>query len=220
MIHIESEENYEAIDELRAMINGRFSDDIRFPKLFRDRILVNKMNLLKNSDPDLYGRICTLSLKVKKKAKDLNTDYRLLEKKKHPLGWLIAGVIGIIVTFPLFIYGNIFNLTFLEIPNLQIRKIKDPQFHSSIRYGISLALAFVFLPLYLIISLFIFSPWWLGLIIFLTLPLSGLFAWNYYLQFHRITGGFRIRKLIREKDKDFELLRNYHAELLKLIAGL
>jgi len=220
MIHIESEENYEAIDELRAMINGRFSDDIRFPKLFRDRILVNKMNLLKNSDPDLYGRICTLSLKVKQKAKDLNTDYRLLEKKKHPLGWLIAGVIGIIVTFPLFIYGNIFNLTFLEIPNLQIRKIKDPQFHSSIRYGISLALAFVFLPLYLIISLFIFSPWWLGLIIFLTLPLSGLFAWNYYLQFHRITGGFRIRKLIREKDKDFELLRNYHAELLKLIAGL
>ena len=220
MIHIESEENYEAIDELRAMINGRFSDDIRFPKLFRDRILVNNMNLLKNSDPDLYGRICTLSLKVKKKAKDLNTDYRLLEKKKHPLGWLIAGVIGIIVTFPLFIYGNIFNLTFLEIPNLQIRKIKDPQFHSSIRYGISLALAFVFLPLYLIISLFIFSPWWLGLIIFLTLPLSGLFAWNYYLQFHRITGGFRIRKLIREKDKDFELLRNYHAELLKLIAGL
>ena len=87
-----------------------------------------------------------LSLKVKKKAKELNTDYRLLEKKKHPLGWLIAGMIGIIVTFPLFIYGNIFNLTFLEIPNLQIRKIKDPQFHSSIRYAISLALAFIFLP--------------------------------------------------------------------------
>ena len=58
-------------------------------------------------------------------------------------------MIGIVVTFPLFIYGNIFNLTFLEIPNLQIRKIKDPQFHSSVRYGISLVLAFVFLPLYL-----------------------------------------------------------------------
>ena len=42
MVHIESEEDYEAIDELRGMINGRFSDDIRFPKLFRDRILVNK----------------------------------------------------------------------------------------------------------------------------------------------------------------------------------
>jgi len=220
MIHIESEEDYEAIDELRSMINGRYSDDIRLPKLFRDRILVNKMNLLKASDPALYQRICSLSIKVKQKAKELNTDYRLLEKRKHPLGWLIAGVIGIVITFPLFIYGNIFNLTFLEIPNLQIRKIKDPQFHSSIRYAISFALAFVFLPVYLILSLFIFSSWWLGLLIFLTLPLSGLFAWNYYLQFRRIRGGFRIRSLIKQNDKEFNLLRSNHTELVNLIAGL
>src|SRR5450759_132420 len=220
MIHIESEEDYEAIDELRSMINGRYSDDIRLPKLFRDRILVNKMNLLKASDPALYQRICSLSIKVKQKAKELNTDYRLLEKRKHPLGWLIAGVIGIVITFPLFIYGNIFNLTFLEIPNLQIRKIKDPQFHSSIRYAISFALAFIFLPVYLILSLFIFSSWWLGLLIFLTLPLSGLFAWNYYLQFRRIRGGFRIRSLIKQNDKEFNLLRSNHTELVNLIAGL
>jgi hypothetical protein len=198
MVHIESEEDYEAIDELRSMINGRFSDDIRFPKLLRDRILINKVNLLK----------------------ELNTDYRLLEKKKHPIGWLIAGMVGIILTFPLFIYGNIFNLTFLEIPNLQIRKIKDPQFHSSIRYGISLALAFVFLPAYLILSLFIFSSWWLGLLIFLTLPLSGLFAWNYYLQFRRISGGFRIRSLIKQKNEEFNILRKNHTELVNLIAAL
>jgi hypothetical protein len=178
------------------------------------------MNLLKTSDPTIYARICSLSLNIKKKAKELNTDYRLLEKKKHPLGWLIAGMVGIVLTFPLFIYGNIFNLTFLEIPNLQIRKIKDPQFHSSMRYAISLILAFVFLPAYLILSLFIFSSWWLGLLIFLSLPLSGLFAWNYYLQFRRIRGGFRIRSLIKQKDKEFNLLRFNHNELVKLIAGL
>src|SRR5664279_5150698 len=193
---------------------------LEFSKLFRDRILVNKMNLLKSTEPSLYHRICSLSLEIKSKAKELRTDYRLLEKRKHPLGWLVAGMIGILITFPLFIYGNIFNLTFLEIPNLQIRKIKDPQFHSSIRYGISLALAFVFLPLYLIISLFIFSSWWLGLLIFLTLPASGLFAWNYYLQYRRIKGGFRIRKMISQNDKEFDLLRRNHTELIKLIATL
>lgn len=220
MIHIESEEDYEAIDELRSMINGKFSDDIKNPKIFRDRKLISKLNILKSENPSVYSRICGLSLLVKKKANELNINYRLLEKKKHPLGWLLAGIIGIIVTFPLFIFGNIFNLTFLEIPNLQIRKIKDPQFHSSIRYGLSLALAFVFLPLYLILSLFIFSTWWLGLIIFLTLPLSGLFAWNYYLQFLRITGGFRVRRLIKQNSKEFELLKNSHKELVTLISGL
>jgi 1-acyl-sn-glycerol-3-phosphate acyltransferase len=220
MIHIESEEDYEAIDELRSMINGRFSDDIRIPKLIRDRILVNKMNQLRSSDPELYRRICSLSLKVKEKAKELNTSYRLLEKKKHPLGWLIAGMIGIVITFPLFIYGNIFNLTFLEIPNIQVRKTKDPQFHSSIRYGISLVLAFVFLPAYLILSLLLFSTWWLGFLIFLTLPISGLFAWNYYLQYRRITGGLRIRSIIKNKNEVFNILKRNHTELVNLIAAL
>jgi 1-acyl-sn-glycerol-3-phosphate acyltransferase len=220
MVHIESEEDYEAIDELRSMINGRFSDDIKFPKISRDRILISKLNLLKSSDPSLYQNICALSLEVKKKAKELNTDYRLLEKKKHQLGWLITGMIGIIFTFPLFIYGNIFNLTFLEIPNLQIRNIKDPQFHSSIKYTLSLILAFVFLPVYLILSLFIFSSWWLGLLIFLTLPASGLFAWNYHLQFRRIIGGFRIRNLIKVKDNNLLSLQKSHKELITLVAGL
>ena len=220
MLHIDSEEDYEALDELRSMINGRHSDDIRFPKLFRDRILINKLNLLKSANLTVYKRICSLSVQIKKKTKELNIDYRLLEKKKHPLGWLITGMIGIICTFPLFIYGNIFNLTFLEIPNLQISKIRDPQFHSSMRYGISLILAFVFLPVYLILSLIIFSPWWLGIIIFLTLPLSGLFAWNYYLQFRRISGGFKVRRYILNKDREFDLLRKNHNELVNLVAEL
>jgi 1-acyl-sn-glycerol-3-phosphate acyltransferase len=220
MVHISSEEDYEAIDELRSMINGRFGDDIRFPKLFRDRILIEKLNQLKISNQGVYNRICNLSMQIKKKTKLLNIDYRLLEKKKHPLGWLIAGMLGIILTFPLFIYGNIFNLTFLEIPNLQIRKIKDLQFHSSVKYGISLLLAFVFLPLYLILSLIFFSPWWLGVFIFLSLPLSGLFAWDYYLLFKRIKDGFKARDLILKEDKEFEILRNNHRELVMLVAEL
>ncbi len=220
MVHIESEEDYEAIDELRSMVNGKFSDDIKYPKLFRDRNLINRMNHLKSSDPAVYNRICSLSLQIKKKTCDLKTTYRLLEKKKHPLGWLISGTIGIILTFPLFIYGNIFNLTFLEIPNLQIRKIRDPQFHSSIRYAVSLLLAIVFLPIFLILSILLSSHWWIGFIIFLSLPLSGLFAWNYYLQYQRIMGGFRIRKWMKNNDREFDLLRRNYTELVTLIEGL
>ena len=145
MVHIESEEDYEAIDELRSLVNGQYSYDVKFPKLFRDRILIDKLNRLKNANPELYRKICSLTLKVKQKARELKTDYLLLNKKKHPVGWLILGMIGLIVTFPLFMYGNIFTLTFLGIPNTQIPKIHDLQFHSSIRYGISLGLALILL---------------------------------------------------------------------------
>jgi hypothetical protein len=220
MIHIESEKDYEAIDELRSIINGKFSDDIRKPKILRDRELIKKLNILKNSNEGLYNSICSLTLEVKDKAKEMKTDYRLLDKKKHPLGWLIVGMLGIIATFPLFIYGNIFNLTFLEIPNLQIRKIRDPQFHSSIRYALSLIMAFVLLPLALILLLVFVSPWWLALLVFFTLPLSGLFAWNYYLQFRRIIGGFRIRNMIKLKNIEFETLAKNYNELVRLVSEL
>ena len=36
----------------------------------------------------------------------------------------------------------------------------------------------------------------LGMLIFLSLPLSGLFAWDYYLLFKRIKGGFKAWNLI------------------------
>lgn len=220
MVHIDSDDDYEAIDELRSLINGRYSDDIKFPKLFRDRMLIEKMNTLRDSDQSLYQKICSMSLLVKKKAKELNTEYRLLAKRRHPIGWLITGIIALFVTFPLFLYGNIFNLTFLEIPNLQIRKIRDIQFHSSIKYGLSLALALVFLPAYLILSFILFSPWWLAVLIFLTLPVSGLLAWSWGMQFRRITGGIRIWNYVRNKNKEYKILKQTHDELIALVASI
>ncbi len=220
MVHIESEDDYEAIDELRSIINGKFSDNIRSPKLYRDRNLINNLNRLKISDPQTYAKICRLSLKVKEKAKNLNITYRLLEKKKHPLAWLIAGMAGLFITFPVWLFGNLFTLTFLTLPELQIRKTKDLQFHSTIRFGISLALAFIFLPVYLICTLLIFSPWWLAIAIFLTIPVAGIFAWNYNILFRRIAGGFRLRKYIREKNSDYSELRDNYDELIEQVTAM
>ena len=220
MVHIESQEDYEAIDELRSIVNGKYSDDIKLPKLFRDRLLIDKLNRLKQIKPAVYHRICSLSLMIKKRARDLKTSYRLLEKKKHPLGWLLTGLAGIFITLPLYLFGTIFTLTFLTLPEVQIRKTKDLQFHSSIRYGLSLVLAFIFMPLYLIISLVVFKPWWLATAIFLTIPAAGIFAWNYNILFRRIIGGFRVRKYIREKSEKWSGLISNYNELTHLINNL
>lgn len=220
IVHIESEEDYEAIDELRSIINGRFSDNIKFPKLFRDKILIEKMNRLKLTDLPLYRKICSLSLDVKKKSEELKTSYRLLSRKRHPLGWLLAGSVGLIASFPLFLYGNLFNLTFMEIPNLQSRKIKDVQFRSSIKMGISIAISLVFTPIIFALMLIFISPWWLALIIFFSLPLAGLLAWSMYLLLMRIAGGFRIRGYLKSQNKEYAQLKKSHDELVNLVASL
>ena len=220
MVHIDSEEDYEAINELRTIVNEKYSDRIRFPKLFRDKVLIDKLNKARNNMPDLYKRICELSLYIKEKVEEKGISYRLLRKKKHSWVRLLCGVIGMIISFPLFVFGNIFNLTFLDIPNLPTHKIKDPQFHSSIKYFISLVFAFIFTPLFLILSFVIFSPWWVSLAVFFSLPLLGLFTWNYYLWIERVIGGFKVLRYKHTGDKSFIELKNRFDELEELISQL
>ncbi len=51
MVHIEEEQDYEAINELRSIINEKYSDRIKYPKLFRDNRLISKVNELHLKDP-------------------------------------------------------------------------------------------------------------------------------------------------------------------------
>jgi len=220
MVHIESKEDYEAIDELRSIVNEPYSDDVKPPKLFRDRLLIQRLNKLREKNPESFRRICELSLNIKKEAGDLYVSYRLLRQKKHPLGWLIAGVAALIAAFPVWLFGNIFTLTFVALPELQIRKTKDPQFHSSLRYGLSAALAFIFLPLYLIIAMIVFHPWWLGLLVFISIPVAGIFAWNYNILFRRIVGGFTVKRYQWTRNERYAELKSEFDKLLSMLSGL
>jgi hypothetical protein len=78
----------------------------------------------------------------------------------------------------------------------------------------------VLLPVYLILSFVFVSPWELSILVFLSIPLAGLFAWNYYLLFRRIKGGLHIRNMMRKKNEDFLLLKKNHDELVTLISKL
>jgi 1-acyl-sn-glycerol-3-phosphate acyltransferase len=220
MVHIESVVDYEAIDELRSIINSKYSDDKNMPKLFRDRILINSLNRLRTTSEETYRRICDLSLKVRTGALRLKTDYRLLEKKRHSLPGMIGGLLALVLTFPLFLYGVFFNYLFISIPDMPLKKIRDVQFHSSIRYTVSLLLAFVLMPLYLILSFVIFSPWWLAALVFISIPFAGLFAWNYHLLYNRISGGLRIRKYVKTGSEEYRELRANFDELVSLVSKL
>ncbi len=220
MVHIESIEDYDAIDELRSIVNGKYSDDVHTPKLFRDRILINSLNRLRSTSEETYRKICDLSLKVKEGAIKLRTDYRLLEKKRHTLPGMIGGLLALVLGFPLFIYGFILNYLFVSIPDLSIRNIRDVQFHSSLKYTITLFLALVLMPIYLILAFAFISPWWLAAAVFISVPFTGMIAWNYHLLYRRITGGLRIRNYVRKNNREYAVLRENYDELVSLISKL
>ena len=113
-----------------------------------------------------------------------------------------------------------FNYIFYLVPKLFLRKVLDVNFHSSVAYTVSLILAILFLPLYLILALLIVKPLWLAVLTFLSIPLAGLFAWNYHLFFNRVAGGIRIRKYMRTGKKDYIRLKKAYDELTQLIKNI
>lgn len=220
MVHIDNEQDYEAINELRSIINEKYSDSIRYPKLFRDQRLVARINELQASDPETYSDICTDTLAVRDMATKLQLTYRHLRKKRHPIGWLMLSSVFLVLTLPLFLLGVALNILIFRISYLQAIKSKDPAFISTARYGFFLGFSFIFGPLYLVLALIFIKPWWIALLIFLMIPVAGILAWNWFLLYRRTLGGFRIWNLNRTKDTVFIRLRDTYNRLVKRVAAL
>jgi 1-acyl-sn-glycerol-3-phosphate acyltransferase len=220
MVHIDDEEGYEAINELRNIVNEKYSDSIKYPKLFRDQRLVSKMNGLHAADPATYGKLCSDALAVRDMATDLKVTYRQLRKKKHPFVWMLLSSMFLLLVMPVFLLGALLNILTFQVSYIKSIKSKDPAFISTARYGFFLGLSFIFGPLYLALSLIFIKPWWLALMAFLMIPVLGIMAWNWFLLFRRTTGGFRIWNLIRTKNPVFARLRDTYNNLIKRITAL
>jgi hypothetical protein len=183
-------------------------------------MLIDTLNNVSRDNPDLFRYICDKTLSVKEKALRLKIGYRYLEKKRHGLLNLIMGALLLLVTFPLFIYGMAFNYIFLEVPKFPLKKIADRQFHSSVRFVVSLLLTFVFIPLYAVIAFLLLKPWWIALAVVISIPFSGLLAWNWSLIFWRVVEGFRIRWFMITKNSIFKELKEDYTGLMSKIRSL
>ncbi len=220
MVHIGDEENYEAVNELRTIINEKYSDKIRYPKLFRDQRLVSKLNDLRLTDPVGYKVLCEDSLAVRDQATKLNVTYRHLRKKSHRLVWLALSSLLLLVTLPVFVAGAIFNFLTYQVAYQQAIKSKDPAFISTARYGFFLGLSFIFGPLYIILALIFIKPWWMAIMAFMMIPLLGIMAWNWFLLLLRTIGGFRIWNLMHTGNPVFRTLLNTYTSLVKRVSSL
>lgn len=220
MVHIDDEENYEAVNELRTIINEKYSDKIRYPKLFRDQRLVSKLNDLRHSDPANYREVCDDSLAVRDQATKLNVTYRHLRRKSHRLLWLALSSLLLLVTLPVFVAGAIFNLLTYQVAYQQAIKSKDPAFISTARYGFFLGLSFIFGPLYLILALIFIKPWWLAIMAFMIIPVLGILAWNWFLLLVRTVVGFRIWNLVRTGNPVYKTLLETYNRLVNRVSSL
>jgi len=117
---------------------------------------------------------------------------------------------ALLILLPVHLLGVINNYLPYKIPTILIKNIKDHQFHSSFKH----VMAMVFFPVYYIIlmvpALVFLWTWWLKLAYIITLPLTGLFAFKYYIRFKKLSARFRYSRLNSKKSSkihDLKILR-------------
>ncbi len=133
-----------------------------------------------------------------------------------PLKSLVS-FLGLLLTFPFFLYGYLTNIIPYWLPVRMARNIKDLQFHSSVKAGLGFLLTF---PLFYSITtllLGIFTgPWWIWVIYLVTLFPMGKFALHWYFWWKKTMRGSWFARKLRRGDADAQALVKLRAEIVAL----
>jgi 1-acyl-sn-glycerol-3-phosphate acyltransferase len=146
-----------------------------------------------------------------------NLSDQSIEKPKISLIRLIISMVLLLAMSPIFIYGLLNNLLVYLPPKLLVVKIKDMQFHSSVKFIWGLLI----LPIIYIIQFFIFyaisTSWIWAFIYLLSLPISGFAAQAYFEWASLVANDWRKLLLKNRKPNELKKLIGLHTDIVHIL---
>ncbi len=179
IIHIENLEEYENFENLRYILRKKSIEMSERKLKKKDWFVADKFTIerLEKLGPESYANLIDnlrkyLRISTKHKVDHYNID-------RHPGPGFAANLITSVLLLPVFLFGLIVNLpVYLPLRIFLVKKVKDPQFHSSIKYGIGITLIPIYYLLLSLIPLFMFGGIWY-LNAFLLFVVTGLTSIKY-----------------------------------------
>lgn len=210
MIHIKTEEFYDLYELLREIYHEKMLKTLELPvnqenKFIADKKLIDALDDELENDPE---NIKDLDFKVREYNSGIKQynirDWVLRKDLSLPLV-IIKSIILLILT-PVFIYGTINNIIPYLLPSLLTNKLKDKQFTSSI----ILVFGLIFFPVFYLIQSILFlvftEPNWWTSIYLISLPITGLLAFNLHRYFIKLRAQW-VFLLNRKKEKLIKLTK-------------
>lgn len=210
MIHVEDEQHHDMLQSLNAMImrNWLQEHSMKDTRINRFRSSMAVLEQLENG-------LKTNALDPESTAADLKAYQELLRKyrirdeqvetESKPLPLLLSWVAWVLV-LPIHVSGMILNWLPYRIPVLLSAKIKDPQFVSSVNYGLSLFVYLLWYLILLIVALLLPFSTAVTLPLIVASPFAGLFAFYNYLFYKKLLAHSRQYLLKRFKPEQFRKL--------------
>ncbi len=208
MIHIDFDKYYDVVNDLREIYKYRLKEHLGYPNLKHPNKYEMDKKFIALFEDHYKEREAELEDLDKK-----NKTYQSLLKKHNLRDWVIRkqrfswlgiffSFVGLLVALPLYLYGIINNILPFFTPELIVKKIKDPQFVSSVRSGLRLVTTWIFGIIQAVVVGIIASSFLVGLGYFISLPLTFYFAYYYLVWFKKTRSKlkFNIRKAKKDKD--------------------
>jgi 1-acyl-sn-glycerol-3-phosphate acyltransferase len=222
MLHIDDSEDYKKIEiskdiYVQHLLVNKELEDNHLEVLKKSQIISDKLVELKKQNYDNFEKMGVLALGVNKAIKKLKIRNWVPAVEKYSWFNIIVNFIILLLFSPLFVIGFTLNYLPFQLPVIASKKIKDPQFLSSIRFGVSL---FSFLIIYVIylILLFIFTDiWYIPFIAILGIYILGIISFRYYILLKKTISKFKVNIWNITKNRDWKELRKDWNAIVKII---
>lgn len=173
--------------------------------------MIAKLDQTLNSEPEKIKGLNENFSILKKGREKLNLRNWVFKKKRYSVLINILNILLSFVVSPMFLLGLLTNWPHFFIPPKMIKKIKDPQFVSTMKWATGSGILIVYYLILLVLALVFLPIWWAKLSFILLMPISGLLALSIRKVFVKSLA--RIRYTF-SKDKDVLSAKEAYSSIL------
>lgn len=197
IIDIQDTENYDNFETAREILapylirkNGKLINNFK-NQILAGKEVVGLLGRIKESDPEEFEALAALLKQYREGLKETNLTDRIIRKKYKILGILLRTVI-LIATFPINVFGFVNNFVPYHLPFLLTMRVKDRNFHTSVRFVLYLILFPVFYGV-IFWQLCKYTDSWLFRVFYmLSVPLTGIFSHRYYAYVKKVAAMWKM----------------------------
>ncbi len=219
MIHVTDMDNYDFYEKIRELNDYEMMRKLglsssSYNKFKADKETIRITEDLHDKEPEIFNMLKEKTLYYFKDLEKFGLKDYLFDTKA------IRGINAILCTFyfiislPVHIYGLLFNYPVYKLLDAYIPTIiKDPQFRSSLKFGVGLVLFPLWYLLLGFLSGIFIDNFWYILAFVISLPVLGLFTLNNWIRFKSFILDLRYFSLSRKKEPGFVKLSKMREEI-------
>lgn len=210
IIDIKDSENYDNFEIAREIYapmivrkEGKLVNNFK-NQIIAGRKVVQMLDNLKESNPDQFNELNGYLKQYREILSAENLTDRIV-RKKFKLGGVLIRTLLLVAASPLALFGLANNTIPYHLPFLLTRKIKDRNFHTSIRFIAYIILFPVcYLIMFFVLGNFI-EPWWGRLLYLLGALITGIFSHRFFYMVRKVVSMWRL--VVNNKKASFLKLR-------------